>query len=130
MGGAYLVYLGVALWRQARVPLSEIAGFARGAMADAAAFRGGLFTALSNPKMAAYFGSVFVAVLPPEPPLWFTLVACVSVFLIEFVWYVVVATVFSTAPARRAYGRFKQWIDRVAGGVIAALGVGIMVPGR
>lgn len=129
-GGAYLVYLGVMLWRQAKVPLAEISVVPGGAVSGVGALRVGLFTALSNPKMAAFFASVYMTVLPPDPPLWFKIAACGAAFAVEMIWYTVVALAFSTGAARRAYGRFKVWIDRAAGGVIAALGVGIMVPGR
>lgn len=62
-GGAYLVYLGVRLWRaragSAPMPASPVQ---RGV---AAAYARGLLTNLSNPKSVIYFGSIFVLFMAP-----------------------------------------------------------------
>lgn len=130
-GGLYLIYIGIVLWRTAPSPLRENSAALQVIRpGDLAAWRGGLLTALSNPKMIVFFASVFFAVLPPDPPLWFKAATLAAVFTNEFLWYTVVALVFSTGAARRAYGRLKIWIDRLAGGVIAVLGLRIMLSER
>jgi threonine/homoserine/homoserine lactone efflux protein len=45
------------------------------------------------------------------------------IFVIETGWYTVVAMLFSSAPPRAAYLRWKAWIDRLAAGIIGALGI-------
>ena len=42
--------------------------------------------------------------------------------MIELIWYVVVSLLLSTAAPRAAYLHHKKWLDRIAGGVMAALG--------
>ncbi|MFO0996460.1 MAG: LysE family transporter [Alphaproteobacteria bacterium] len=131
-GGLYLFYLGIMLWRAAPQPLREekddasLQAYPRGLGAS----WNGFVMAVSNPKMIVFTGSVISAVLPPDPPLWFKVATLAAVFTNEFLWYAVVALVFSTGAARRTYGRFKVWIDRLAGGVIAALGLRIMLSER
>ena len=130
-GGFYLICLGVLLWHAAPRPLREDgAGLGRAGTGGLSACRAGFLTALSNPKMIVFFASVFFAVLPPDPPLWFKVETLATVFTNEFLWYAVVALAFSTGTARRAYGRLKMWIDRLAGGMIAALGLRIMLSER
>jgi threonine/homoserine/homoserine lactone efflux protein len=81
-----------------------------------------LATQLSNPKAAVVYGSVFAALLPSNPPLWWYLVIPPLVFAIEAAWYAVVVVVFSASRPKALYTRAKKWIDRVAAGVIGALG--------
>ena len=118
-GGAYLVYLGWAMWRHAAAPL---------ALKDAPAssqrsFWLGLVTQLSNPKTAVVYASIFVSLLPHEMPLWASLVLPVVIFCIEAGWYAIVALALSTPAPAAAYLRWKAWIDRAAGGVMGLLGL-------
>ncbi len=54
-GGLYLVYLGVAIWRGAREPISVASPDGRGTLAVSRAFVLGLVTQISNPKTAVVF---------------------------------------------------------------------------
>ena len=45
------------------------------------------------------------------------------VFSIEAGWYVFVALALSASGPQGVYLRYKSWIDRVAGGVMVALGL-------
>jgi threonine/homoserine/homoserine lactone efflux protein len=48
-------------------------------------------------------------------------------FAVEMTWYTIVAVLFSSSRPRAAYLRGKHWIDRVAGGVVTALGGRLIV---
>ena len=69
VGGAYLIYLALKIWRGASIPLildsvrSQMHGNVR------KSFWVGLSTQLSNPKTAIYYGSIFAALLPQHPSL-------------------------------------------------------------
>jgi threonine/homoserine/homoserine lactone efflux protein len=66
-GGAYLVWLGVQLWRAPAIRLQ-----ADGAPADArprALFRQGLLTAVSNPKALLFYGAFLPQFIDPRLPL-------------------------------------------------------------
>lgn len=125
-GGAWLLYLASRIWRGAAQPI---------AMGDTAAadsrpgksFWVGLSTQLSNPKTAIVYGSIFVALLPQHPPLWCYFALPPFVFIIETGWYIVVALCFSSQRPRELYLRAKRWIDRVAAGAIAALGLRLIL---
>jgi threonine/homoserine/homoserine lactone efflux protein len=122
-GGAYLIYLGIRIWRGARRPLAV-------APDDAGApgrprgrtFLLGLATQVSNPKTAVVYASIFAAFLPREVPLVLALAVPAVIFCIETGWYTVVALALSSAAPRAAYLRYKAWIDRAAGGVMGLLG--------
>lgn len=130
LGGLYLIYLGICLWRGAARPLI-LPGATKGAPASALrSLRLGLLTQLVNPKAAVFFGSIFLTFLPPDLPLWVTGVVLANIFAVEFLWYLAVALLFSTGRVRRAYTGAKLWIDRLAGGCLAALGVKLALSER
>lgn len=129
LGGLYLIHLGWRLWRGARAPLTVDTtgetdkGFWRAVLP-------GLVTQLSNPKTAVVYAGIFAALLPAQPlPLWLALALPAAIFGIEFGWYALVATAFSAGGARRIYLGAKSWIDRLAGGVMAALGLRLVFEG-
>ena len=50
---------------------------------------------MSNPKTAIWYGSIFAALLPQQPPAWVYFALPPLVFLVEFGWYAIVALCFS-----------------------------------
>lgn len=121
-GGAYLLYIASRIWRGAGHPISMGSTTVTGSR-PGKSFWVGLTTQLSNPKTAIAYGSIFVALLPQHPPLWCYFALPPFVFVIETGWYTVVALCFSSQRPRDLYLRAKRWIDRIAGGAIAALGL-------
>jgi threonine/homoserine/homoserine lactone efflux protein len=122
-GGLYLVYLGVAIWRGARQPISTDASAGKAMLTVPSALALGLVTQISNPKTAVVYASIFAALMPKDPPLALVLSLPPVIFLIEAGWYAVVAGAFSAPRSQRAYLGAKLWVDRVAGAVIGALGL-------
>ena len=128
-GGTYLLYLGLRLWRGASEAIAVEDAGERAAAQPVRSFAIALATQLSNPKAAVIYGSIFAALLPPQPPLWMCLALPPLILLVEAGWYVVVAVAFSSARPRAAYLRSKRWIDRTAGAVLGALGVRLILEG-
>ncbi|MNS77550.1 Threonine efflux protein [compost metagenome] len=84
-------------------------------------------TQLSNPNTAIVFGSVFAALLSHKiSPLMYIILPVIAL-TVDVLWYAFVAFVLSSPRPRRAYLRFKAWFDRVGGGVLALLGVKLML---
>lgn len=131
LGGAYLIFLGCLIWRGARKPLR----FAERAIDDPAStvlrsFCLGLLTQVSNPKTAVVYASVFASLLPREVPLSVTFIVPLVIFVIEAGWYSIVALALSASSPRAAYLRSKVWIDRAAGGVMALLGIKLIIASK
>ena len=122
LGGAYLVYLGVAIWRGATQKI-VVTATADGTANPARSFMLALTTQVSNPKTAIVYASVFAALLPPSLPGWIYIVLPLLIFAIETSWYAVVALLFSAERPRAAYLHSKIWIDRLAGAVMGLLGL-------
>jgi threonine efflux protein len=127
VGGLYLIYVGIALWRGANEPIAVGEAGERATSRPAKSFGIALATQLSNPKAAVIYGSIFAALLPAQPPSWMYLVLPPLILMIEAGWYVVVALAFSSARPRAAYLRSKRWIDRLASSVMGVLGLRLIV---
>jgi len=127
VGGLYLVYLAIRLWRSAGEPVVEPKAAAQRGAGLGKSFAYGMATQLSNPKTAVVYGSIFAALLPPAPPLWLVGALPPLILLIEAGWYAIVALAFSADRPRAAYLRSKRRVDRLAGSVIGVLGARLIL---
>ncbi|KIT15780.1 LysE family translocator [Jannaschia aquimarina] len=127
LGGLFLVWLAISMWRDAPNPMPRAAPGTppRSALA---AFRLGLVSFLANPKPAVFFGAVFVGLVPGDAPLWSLALVVANVALVETIWYAAVARAFSLPRARAAYARFKTAMDRMLGVGLGLLGIRIALP--
>lgn len=126
-GAGYLLYLAVMLWRHAAAPLPVADGGERKPVDRLRAVRRGITTQLANPKVAVFFGSVFVTLLPPQPGTAVYAVLVCLVFAVETLWYVFVAYALSVRRIRAGYARSKAAIDRLTGAVLAGLGLRLVL---
>ncbi|MFZ4286696.1 LysE family translocator [Variovorax sp. HJSM1_2] len=134
-GGLYLAYLGWRIWLSATQPLvitSAASGDTNTGPSNSLgrALTLGLTTQISNPKTAIVYASVFAAFMPAVHSLGFSLAVAACVLVIEAGWYAVVATALSSHGPRNTYLRYKSWLDRMAGGVMIALGLKLVASAR
>lgn len=121
-GGAYLIYLGLRIWRGAREPFDISGPAVLSKTSRLRAFSFALVTQLSNPKTAVVYAGIFAALLPAASALWLLLALPPLIFVVEAGWYAFVAMAFSAKGMRSAYLGSKIWIDRAAGAVMGLLG--------
>ncbi|MEM6715071.1 MAG: LysE family translocator [Cyanobacteria bacterium P01_F01_bin.56] len=131
IGGLYLAYLGLRIWVGAKKSLSSSPTESTPSTSNTLqSFALGLTTQISNPKTAVVYASVFAAFLPAESSLLFSFSVAGLVFMIETVWYTLVALILSSNVPRQLYLHYKAWIDRVAGGMMMALGFKLATSAR
>jgi threonine/homoserine/homoserine lactone efflux protein len=129
-GGLYLIYLAARIWLGASASFTVGTIKSGGGSNLRKSFWTGLSTQLSNPKTAIVYGSIFAALLPAHPATWIYIALPPLVFAIEAGWYTVVALCFSSRHPRELYLKSKAWIDRMAAGAIAALGLRLILTAR
>ncbi|MGU9867045.1 LysE family translocator [Kluyvera ascorbata] len=122
-GGAYLIWMGIKIFRGARQPMAIAVGGEKREISLWKAFRDGLLTQLSNPKTAIVFASIFTALLPSDIPTAFYYIVPVMSFVIDAGWYSLVALVLSAEKPRRVYLRIKGAVDRTSATVLGILGM-------
>ncbi len=132
-GGLFLLYFAYKLWTHSRdqidfnpaTPEIDPPTPARNKSAWSA-FLSGLLIQLSNPKAVIFFGSIFVAILPPDATLFYRFLAVTLSVSIEFFWFLIVAIFFSHVRLRLLYNHAKLYIDRVTSGTLGALGLKLL----
>jgi len=127
-GALFLLWIAFQIFRHANSPIEM--GESNGEAMRRNPFMRGFLTQISNPKVAVFFGSIFVAMLPQDVPTWMMLALLAIVTTNEVVWYVLVALCFGSAPVRRFYIGAKKWIDRVTGLFLGALSLRILWQAR
>lgn len=126
IGGLYLVYLAISIWRGADKPLVVDSHKTSSWASLRKSFYIGLLTQISNPKTAFVYASIFAALLPAEVPgaLFYSLP--ILIFLVETGWYFIVAFIFSSKAPRNVYLKSKSVFDRIAAAVMFGLGMRLL----
>lgn len=127
IGTLFLLWIAFQIFRHAGDPI-EIDEAA--AVGSHQLVLKGFLTQLSNPKVVVFFGSVFVAMLPAEPPPWMVVALVAIVAINETVWYSLVAVFIGSARVRERYLRAKRWIDRGTALFLGALGLRLLLSSR
>jgi len=125
-GAAYLLWLAVAMWREAwagRAPAATGAGAAaRGLAVD---FRAGLLTNVLNPKVVLFFLAFLPQFIRPQTPDKTTAFLLLgAVFVLQSTLFLA-AVVALAARARRVAmpARLARWLQGLGGVVFAGLAV-------
>jgi threonine efflux protein len=125
-GALFLLYIAWMIFTHAADPLKIEGAGAR----LPNPFLKGFLTQISNPKVAVFFGSVFIAMLPSQVPLWMTVTLIAIVSFNEVAWYSIVALFFGSGPVRNFYLKAKVWVERVTGLFLGALGLRLLWSAR
>jgi homoserine/homoserine lactone efflux protein len=122
LGGAYLVWLGIQVWRSAPVGV-EITGAAR-PRSGWSLFRQGALSALTNPKGILFFAAFLPQFIEPHRSL-------VLQFMVMAATFAATETATELLIASMA-GRISPWLRRVGrrfnqvcGGVFVAIGLAL-----
>jgi threonine/homoserine/homoserine lactone efflux protein len=129
-GAAYLVYLGVQLWRAPSPVVAPVAGGA--GKPDASilrAFAEGFLVAVSNPKGIIFFAAFLPQFMTPGTPYLLQLLVLGGTFVaIEIVYELLLAGLaHRIAPWLVRHGRA---FNKVTGGTFAGIGAALAASGR
>ena len=127
-GAAYLIVLGLqSLWVAFRP------GSAAGVAVDAGpvrqlapwqAFRQGLISDLSNPKIAAFFPSLLPQFTPPgDTSFWSLVVLGLTFCAMTFTWLIAYAVVIASAGALLRRHSVRRVLEGITGAVLVGLGL-------
>ena len=126
VGGAYLVWLGIQVWRAPPVGL-ELQGTAE-RRSGASLFRQGFLSAVTNPKAVLFFAAFLPQFIDPARPLFTQFVIMAGTFAL-----VEIATEWFIASAAH---RVRPWLQRVGrqfnracGGVFMLIGAALPLRG-
>lgn len=123
LGGLYLVYLAIRQWLGAKQTLEIEDGAGKTQSTVKNSFLIALVTQLSNAKAAITYGVIFAALLPLNFTSTVYFILPPLVFMVETGWYLLVTLTLSSASPRAVYLKSKSLFDRIAGSVMAGLGI-------
>jgi homoserine/homoserine lactone efflux protein len=122
LGGVYLIWLGVRLWRAPAIHLRADAS--KAGIRSAGLFRQGLLTALSNPKALLFYGAFLPQFIDPARDL-------LVQFVIMATNFVAIEVGVEYLLARLAH-RIRPWLERTGrnfnracGGLFVAVGIAL-----
>ena len=132
LGGAYLLWYGFNLFRQARGRTKAVLGNTTvPAVATSAGvnFRRGMLTDLANAQTALFFVSIFSVTITPST-LWLTKLAIwVGISLTSLLWRAVVSLAFSHPLIRRGYLQVQTYLEQLVGVLLMGFGIKLMIGG-
>jgi threonine/homoserine/homoserine lactone efflux protein len=126
-GGIYLLYLSYKIWKHSSESIIIDIKLEKKSKGFLKAVLFGFLTQISNPKTAIIIGSIFAALLPQELPAYSEILLCIIAFFIDGTWYSLVVILLSTKKSQKIYLQFKKYIDRVAGTLLAVLGIKLAI---
>ena len=122
IGGLYLVWLGIQLWRAPAIQLRADAS--QDNTRGTELFRQGLLTAVSNPKALLFYGAFMPQFIDPNRDLLLQFAIMATNFVvIEFlVEYLLALLAHRIRPALERVGKK---FNRVCGGMFVAMGIAL-----
>lgn len=126
VGGAYLVWLGIQVWRSP--PVGMHPEDAAQATTGRAMFMQGGLCAVTNPKVLLFFTAFLPGFIDPERPLLTQFFIIAGTFAgVEFVTEMLIAGMAQRINAWLA--RVGKRFNQVCGGIIASIGVALPLRG-
>ncbi|MBT2373547.1 LysE family transporter [Pseudomonas fluorescens] len=122
IGGCYLIYLGLKLFKRSTPAMSQSLLPDEPRRSLFSAWRLGLLGNLSNPKAALFVATIFASTMPPSPSPMLLTLAVITMATLSFSWYSCVALVFSSERMASLYSRSRKWLDRFAGSCYVLFG--------
>ncbi|MBB1306280.1 LysE family translocator [Pseudoalteromonas sp. SR43-5] len=126
LGAAYLAYLGIKILlakpsnNELEVQKSEVSA--------GQALQDGFAIAFLNPKLAIFFLALFSQFIDPQLlTLSVGIIMCLTVFVIDTGWYLLVALLTEVSKNRFGFTKQSPWLDKILGVVFIALAIKVVL---
>ncbi|MDO5454188.1 MAG: LysE family translocator [Corynebacterium sp.] len=133
LGGAWLLWMGrgmlVSGWRNRTSPPVDLEDAESRLGGLGQAFRQGLTTNLSNPKIVLFLAALIAPLLPRNPSIGLAVTVVLALSWSSLALHLVLSLVISTKTVRRRLLRAGPWIDVVAGLFFLVAGAVLVVNG-
>lgn len=128
LGAAYLIYIGLQSLRSKKQTAEIPAGSAiKKSQTHTKAFKEGLGVNVLNPKCCLFMLAVFTLVIDPHSSRWLQLGYGLEIALVASVWFGLLAFGISLHPIKSRFNRFQDWINKLTGIVLIAMGLKVAI---
>ncbi|MEM6511121.1 MAG: LysE family translocator [Pseudomonadota bacterium] len=125
-GAAYLAYLGIRILLSK--PSSQTLNVEQTKPSPRSALQDGFAIAFLNPKLAVFFLALFSQFIDPENlTLQVGLIMCLTVFLLDTGWYLLVALLTEISKKRFGFTKANPWFEKLLGVIFIALAVRVVI---
>jgi len=127
LGAAYLIFLGVMMWRMPDEPEEGLAPAAPRGTSNLAIFRGGLLVGISNPKLLIFAAAFFPQFIAPSAPWGPQFAVLVATFVaVELSFYIVYAITARRLTDHLLRGVWRRRVNRVGGVIFMTFGAALL----
>jgi len=128
-GAAFLVYLGVKalLSKKQDIEIAEPTSENTNVKKDINGWRDGFLIAFLNPKLAIFFLALFSQFVDVNASTEQKVIMVATVGIIDTLWYILVAFMFSRGPILNKLKRNSHIIDKVTGSFLILLAARVVV---
>lgn len=125
-GAAYLAYLGIRILLAKSS--SQTLNVEQTKPSPRSALQDGFAIAFLNPKLAVFFLALFSQFIDPENlTLQVGLIMCLTVFVLDTGWYLLVALLTEISKKRFGFTKANPWLEKLLGVIFIALAVRVVI---
>jgi len=126
LGAGYLAYLGLKILLAK--PNNDELQVQKSEISATKALQDGFAIAFLNPKLAIFFLALFSQFIDPQNlTLSIGIIMCLSVFVIDTGWYLLVAVLTEVSKNRFGFTKQNPWLDKILGVVFIALAIKVVI---
>ncbi|WP_282115152.1 LysE family translocator [Pseudoalteromonas arctica] len=126
LGAGYLAYLGLKILLAK--PNNDELQVQKSEISAVKALQDGFAIAFLNPKLAIFFLALFSQFIDPQNlTLSIGIIMCLTVFVIDTGWYLLVAVLTEVSKNRFGFTKQKPWLDKILGVVFIALAIKVVI---
>ncbi|ALQ09499.1 LysE family translocator [Pseudoalteromonas sp. SCSIO 43210] len=126
LGAAYLAYLGLKILLAK--PINNELQVQKSEVSASKALQDGFAIAFLNPKLAIFFLALFSQFIDPQNlTLSIGIIMCLTVFVIDTGWYLLVAVLTEVSKNRFGFTKQNPWLDKILGVVFIALAIRVVI---
>ncbi|ATC88066.1 LysE family translocator [Pseudoalteromonas arctica] len=126
LGAGYLAYLGLKILLAK--PNNDELQVQKSEISATKALQDGFAIAFLNPKLAIFFLALFSQFIDPQNlTLSIGIIMCLTVFVIDTGWYLLVAVLTEVSKNRFGFTKQNPWLDKILGVVFIALAIKVVL---
>ena len=126
LGAGYLAYLGLKILLAK--PNNDELQVQKSEISAVKALQDGFAIAFLNPKLAIFFLALFSQFIDPQNlTLSIGIIMCLTVFVIDTGWYLLVAVLTEVSKNRFGFTKQNLWLDKILSVVFIALAIKVVI---
>jgi RhtB (resistance to homoserine/threonine) family protein len=128
LGASYIFYLGVSLLRtHQQVHMTSVDKTSSSTASTWSALIKGFLTNALNPKATLFFLSIFTTIVSAETPMYLQVSYGLWMCIVNALWFILVALVFSRDTTRDYLIKFRHWFERCMGLILIGFSLKLFI---